>query len=102
MLEKLNTKNCIIARQDGAIYNTPAHIPHIASCNISGSINVGVNGMPASFTFQESRMPNRISTMASVTFLIERFIYVSNPTTYMDEKEIIKEYLSGISIKNSD
>jgi len=68
MVEKLTTKNCIIACQDGLIYSSPAHVPSISSCNISSAINVAVDGMSTSFTFQEPTMSNSISTMASVTF----------------------------------
>jgi len=68
-MEKLTTKNCIIACQDGRIYSSPAHIPHIASCNISSPIDVGVNGMSTIPTFLEASMSGSISPMTPITFL---------------------------------
>ncbi len=68
MLEKLNTQNCIIACQDGLIYNSPAHIPSISLCNIPCSVDVGVEGMSTNLTFKEPRMSDSISTMTSITF----------------------------------
>jgi len=68
MAEKLTTKNCIITCQNRLVYNSPAHIPSISSCNIPCSINVRVNGMSTISTFKESRVPNSIPTMASITF----------------------------------
>jgi len=83
MVEKLNIKNCVIARQDGLIYSSPAHIPHIASCNIPSPIDVGVNGMTTIPTFLEASMPGSIPSVTPITFLgsISR-INIDNSTTF--------------------
>lgn len=85
MLEKLNIKNCIIACQDGLIYGSPAHVSRIASCNISRSINVRVNGMPTISTFLESSMSRSISPMTPITFFgsVSR-INVDNPYSFSE------------------
>jgi len=68
MAKKLTTKNCIIACQEGRIYSSPAHIPHIASCDIPCSVDVGVDGMSTSLTLKEPRMSDSISVVTSITF----------------------------------
>jgi len=83
MLEKLNTKNSIIRREIALAYDSTAHIPNISLCNIPCSINVTIKRMPTIFTFKETRMPNSISAMASVTFFrgIGR-VYIDNPNSF--------------------
>ena len=69
MLQKLNIQNGIITRQnDGLVYCSPAHIPHIASCNISTCSKVRIKRMSTRFTLNKTRMSNSIPVMTPVTF----------------------------------
>ena len=82
-MEKLTTQNCIIACQYGAIYSTPAHVPHIASCNIPCSVYVGLDGMSTILTLLKSRMSYSISSETPITFFrsVGR-ININNPNSF--------------------
>ena len=80
MAEKLTTKNCIITCQNRRVYDSPAHIPSISSCNIPCSINVRIERMSTILTLKESRMSSSISTRTPIAFFgcISR-INIDNP-----------------------
>jgi hypothetical protein len=67
MANKLTTKNGITARQNGLVYNSPAHIPHIALGDISSTVEVCIYGMPTNFTFKKSNVPLCQFTTAPIT-----------------------------------
>ncbi len=69
MVKKLTTQNCVIAREDGLSYISPAHIPLIELCNIFGSSEVGIRTMPTNLTFNKSIMSDSFSVVANTTRL---------------------------------
>lgn len=83
MAKKLTTKKCIITRQEGLIYSSPAHIPRIELCNINGSIEVRIKGESTSFTFDKTIMSDSIYIMTSTTSLRSiSWIDIDNSTTF--------------------